>query len=451
MTPNKTIAAIATPPGIGALAIIRMSGADAFKIAASVFFEKQKFQQSKPRFLRQYLVFDCNTQEIIDEVTAVKYPAPATYTGEDLIEIISHGGTLTVKKIMNLLLLSGAVIADRGEFSKRAFINGKIDLMKAEAINAIIESKSEKEYVCAVNSYTGVYKKLSEWYEIIQEEISYCDAEIEFGEEESISPKSPETINRILISIQDEIGRIQKFKEVKNGINVVLAGPANSGKSTLFNYLLGYKRSIVHEQPGTTRDSISANVTIDGNDIILFDTAGIRTTSDQIENEGISISRNLIDSAQLVLWVTDCSMNPDLEEIETLNQLDRDTIILIFNKTDIGINDKKASFFLNSSIKTIQISVKNRINLLPLMTLISDKIKTLYSEIKPPDIFINDRHQNIAINIESNLQKALTNWQQKEIASHFLRESLCFFEEIFGKTDNETIINNIFTKFCIGK
>lgn len=451
MIRTKTIVAVATPPGVGALALLRLSGKNAFKIFSEIISEKEKFINAPVRFVKQYFILNTNTEEIIDEVTAIKYKNPFSFTGEDIVEIISHGGTFTVKNIYKQLLQHGAEIAEKGEFSKRAFLNGKIDLMKAEAIKALIESKSEDEFLSAINLYNGFYKKLSDWQEEIQQEISFCEAEIEFGEDDLIPVRTEKTVLDILKKIDDDLKKFKLFKEIKNGLNIVIGGPANAGKSTLFNYLVGYKRAIVHDQPGTTRDSINVKMEICGRDVNLFDTAGFRSTADSIENEGIQISKDLLSSAHLILWITDISENCSEEEINILNSINNKKTVIVLNKMDKELNESKMSLFKKKSNEIIQISIKEKLNLKKLMSLLEKTIVSIYTGNRAPDIFINERQEKIAKNISNNLEKAIKNWKHKEIASYYLRSSLKYIEEINGKVDNEKIINKIFTTFCIGK
>ncbi len=451
MQDEETIAAVATPQGIGALAIIRVSGKDAFQIVEEVIKQNEKYKKTPDRYAKKYFIIERETKKIIDEVIAIKYKGPNTYTGENVIEIISHGGYYTVKKIIEELIKNGARIANRGEFSKRAFLNGKINLMKAEAIKALIESKSEKEYKNAINNYDGKGKRIKEWQEKIKQELVFIEAEIEFGDEEKLSERNNNKILEIEQEINEEIKRVNKIIEIRKGYNITIAGPPNAGKSSLFNYLLGYKRAIVNENPGTTRDIIKEKIEINGQEINIIDTAGIRKTNDIIEEEGIDKANEALNEANIIIWITDIGEEIGEVEKQKIKDFQKDCTIFVLNKIDKKSNKNKIDFFKENELQIIEISLKEKRELEKVIKEIEVKLNLISRENKMPDIFVNERQKQIAEGIYKDIKNANIKWKQKEIAAYYLRESLNKIDEIFGKTNNENIINDIFDNFCIGK
>jgi tRNA modification GTPase len=450
MAQKKTITAIATPPGIGALAVIRISGDKAFNVFEKIIEEKQKFQKAIERFAHRYKICEKNGK-LIDEVIAIKYKKTKTYTGENLIEIISHGGYFTVKKIYEEIIKNGARVAEKGEFTKRAFINGKIDLMKAEAIDSLIKSKNEIEHNIAINSYNGKNKKsLKTIEEIIKEELSYIEAEIEFEENEN-EKRTNDKIKKIINEIEEEINRLDKIETNKKGIEITIIGPTNAGKSSLFNFLLGYKRSIVNEQEGTTRDKISEGIEINGKEAVINDTAGMRKTNNEIEKQGQEITEEAIEKAQIIIWVTDISKEINEEEKENFQKTKKYKPIIILNKNDLIKNEEKEKYYYNQKMGIISISIKKKINTKKTIEILESKINTLYKDVKIPFIFLNKRQKETALQININLKYAVKNWEQKEIASYYLNKSLNEIEKIYGNIDKNEIINKIFDNFCIGK
>ena len=231
MSDFDTIVALATPQGVGALAVIRVSGKKAFESTNRIIREKEKFKKQKEREIGLYTITD--SKNIIDHVTVIKYKNPKSYTGEDLIEIIAHGGKYTIENIIKALQKNGVKIAQRGEFSKRAFLNGKISLIRAESIKDIIESNSEEQYRKAILSYFNQGKKIETWKKKIETEITYIEAEIEFSEEEEVEKRNNQEVKKIKEEIKNEIERAKRIKKNMDGINIVIAGPSNAGKYSI--------------------------------------------------------------------------------------------------------------------------------------------------------------------------------------------------------------------------
>ncbi len=446
MNKDETIVALATPNGVGALAILRISGKKAYKVVEKSIKEKEKFKGQNERKVGLFTFI--KSKKVIDQVSIIKYKNPKSYTGEDLVEIIAHGGVFTVKNIIKELQVNGARIAQRGEFSKRAFLNGKIDLIKAESIKGIIESRTEEKYEKAMLSYFNQGKKLRKWKEKIENEISFIEAEIEFGEEDEVQYRNERVIKEIQEEIQEEIEREKAIEKSNEGLKIVIAGPSNAGKSSLFNYLLGTDRAIVNKTKGTTRDIISEKIQLNDKEIKLIDTAGIRETECEIEKEGIRKTKNILKECSFVIWITDSSEKLEISEKTTIEELQRKEKIILFNKCEKNKNSGKENYYRNVKGKKITISVEKKINL-------DIVIKTIEKAIKnkndSSEILINERQIQMAERCNENIKKAITNWSQKEIASYYLKHSLEKFEELFGVADNEEIINKIFDEFCIGK
>jgi len=314
---TRPIAALSTPPGSGALAVIRLTGDGVQEIFAGIIAEKEKFKKEPPRRIGIYTVDgaarqDDATDAPIDEVTAVKYNAPRSYTGEDMVEIFCHGGAVIPAKILAALFRQGAAAAGRGEFSRRALINGKIGMLKAESIRELIESQTETHLRSAQLAYFG---KQSESIERLKQEIvaalSDIESRIEFDEDDDVAESkrrqasaNKKTLAAVSARLRDELRRGDRVKALDDGIIVTIAGPANAGKSSLFNEMLGYDRSIVHDCPGTTRDIVSERLNIDGVTVKLFDSAGIRETGDAVERLGMDRTKSAVAEAHAILWVT---------------------------------------------------------------------------------------------------------------------------------------------------
>jgi tRNA modification GTPase len=450
MTQNETIVASATPEGLGALSVIRVSGNNAFSILKKCLVEKEKFIKEKPRYIQIYTFIDSKS-EPIDEITAIKYQAPKSFTGEEMVEIICHGGEYTPIEIIRTIVKNGAKYAEKGEFTKRAFINGKLDLMKAESIKAIIESTNETENKIARNAYQGKYlAKIQRIKECLINILSGIEAEIEFVDEDDVKSKNDNEISVLINEMENELKRRNKVKEIENGNRVIIAGPANAGKSTLFNKILGYERSIIDEEPGTTRDIISERINLNGKTATLSDTAGIRETKSKIELLGINKSKKILDDSTAIIWVSSSNEPLYNDEIEIVSK-NKNRIIGFINKTDIKRNPEKEEFFKKNNIKWMNISLIQDAKINEIAKAISDLIKKQTIDLELPEIVIGDRQEEIIKEIKRELSNAKEEWKSKEIAAYYLNKALKKTESLLGKNESEEIVNRIFQKFCIGK
>jgi len=452
MREKDTITAIATPQGVGALAIIRVSGEESHTIVETILSEKEKFSKVKNRIISNYTVID--EKKIIDEITAIKYRSPFSYTGENLVEIFCHGGIYTKEKIVELLLSNGSRIADKGEFTKRAFINGKIDLMKAESIQAIIESSNSVEHQTAIDYYKlKSQKTIEDFKSRIQIELSKIEAEIEFQEDEQndIKSESERAVTTLLVHFQKEILKRQKIQDSNKGMQVLLLGPTNAGKSSIFNEIIGTNRAIVSNIHGTTRDSISEHITINKREVIVIDTAGIRKSDDCIEIEGQKRTIEKVNEADVLLWVTDSSTEIIDEEKEAFLRIVKKNPVIILNKSDLSHNDDKESFYRNHENLTLQISTKNKDNFDCLFSLLEKRSESYFSAEDSSSFILNQRQQRHFEEIVSYIESAIQQWSQKEIAAYYLKKAMDEIDVITGKTGNSEIVNRIFETFCIGK
>jgi tRNA modification GTPase len=447
---EDTIIAIVTPPGIGAISVIRLSGTDAFESIDRIFLGKAKIKNSKTHAIHYGKLYDDN--EIIDDVLVSVFKEPNSYTGEDTIEISHHGSPLIANKIISLILSKSNVrLAEPGEFTKRAFLNGKIDLAQAEAVTDLINSRAAVSLRGARNQLNGLLSaKIKDLRKRLIDLSSFTELELDFAEEDIQLITRVDLIQKIN-DISGEIGGlIESYsfgKVIKEGFNLVLAGEPNVGKSSILNYLVKESRAIVSHIPGTTRDTIREEISIDGFLFRLYDTAGIRDTDESIEKEGVDRSRSEVKKADVVIFVGDVNVgfSADLEaQLFKLNPMVK--IIKVLNKIDLGV---KKDF--NEDFK---ISALSGIGMIEFI----DGLKTMsfgenvYTE--KDAIVTNIRHMNCLIKAKEALLKSKKT-VEKNLSGEFLASDLRVTEmalaEIIGEVTPEEILNNIFSKFCIGK
>lgn len=445
---EETITALATPPGSGAISVIRISGSDSFKISDAIFQGRTKISDAKSHTILYGNITD--NSEIIDDVLISVFRAPHSYTGENSVEISTHGSFYIVQKIIGLLILNGARAAEPGEFTKRAFLNGKMDLSQAEAVLDIINSRTETSLRGARNQFDGVLSgKINQLREQLINSISLLELELDFAEED-LEFISKDKITGLINFTINEIGLlIDSYKYgrvIKDGINISLAGPTNVGKSSLLNYLLKESRAIVSSIPGTTRDVIREEIYIDGILYRFFDTAGIRDTNDCIEKEGVSRSREIIKQSDIVLFIYDITQSFDndlLNEIFSLTE--KEKVILVANKADL--DNKILTENLNISALT-----GHGINAL----LEAIKNKTFESKIysEKTAIISNVRHLMALKKSKEHLSAAvdsLNKTMSGEFIAVDIRVAIDCLGEIIGKVTSEDVLGNIFANFCIGK
>ncbi len=457
---NDTIAALATGKGNAALAVIRISGNESIEKISRCLTQKEKFLKSSNNSIHLYQMYDSETKKPIDDITAIKYISPKSYTGENMVEIISHGGEIIIDEIMSNIFKTGIRFAKRGEFTRRAYLNGKMDLLKTESIQQIIDSRNRHELYSAIEMYQGnSKKKLFEWKDIIVSILAEIEAIIEFPEEDDTrfaenKKGYKNKIESLYAEIKEEIRKIEQLKIINQGILLPIVGIANAGKSSLFNLLLGFERSIVHHEEGTTRDAVSEEILLNGEKIKIIDTAGINKTDNQIEIMGIKKSWEFIGCSDLIVLVTPSNQEIKKEEIEILEKAGKERIIIILSKSDVDEGTKKKTVLNKIGIPFINACLIKENEREKVLEFISERIKGAYHiQYKEPGIIFNKRQEEIIFRINKKIKKIFENIEktEEEIISLELKGILFDLDEFVGETNDEQILDSIFSSFCIGK
>ncbi|MBO9620281.1 MAG: tRNA uridine-5-carboxymethylaminomethyl(34) synthesis GTPase MnmE [Niabella sp.] len=455
---EDTIAAIATPPGIGAIGVIRLSGPDAIAIAGKIF--KGRDLAGQPSHTVHFgHIIDPNEGELIDEVVATLFKGPKSYTGEDVVEISGHGAPYILRKILEAATSAGARLARAGEYTQRAFLNGKLDLAQAEAVADLIAADSKAQQQAALQQLRGGFSgelaqlrdQLIHFAALIELELDFSDEDVEFADRtqfKSLISKLKSQISNLLNSFQ--LGNV-----IKNGVAVAIIGKPNVGKSTLLNALLNEERAIVSDIAGTTRDTIEETLNIKGVLFRLIDTAGIREhTLDQIESIGIERSKQNAEKAALILHLTDIT-DPDTTPIDWLKPF-ADKTITVRNKTDRNqISDvKRQTSDIRGRESAIAISAKNNIGIDALKDLMYEK--AIGDTIKTENTIVtNARHYEALAKMMESLQAIETGMEQNltgDLLSIDIRRALHYLGAITGQVEvDRDILGTIFGKFCIGK
>ncbi|MCS7150317.1 MAG: tRNA uridine-5-carboxymethylaminomethyl(34) synthesis GTPase MnmE [Caldimicrobium sp.] len=458
--PEDTIAAIATPPGRGAIGVIKISGDQALSILEKIFQPKKPkpFLESH-RFHYGYIK-DRESNEFIDEVLVVYMKKPYSYTREDVVEIHAHSGFFNLKRVLELVLKEGARAAEPGEFTFRAFINGRIDLAQAEAIEEIVSAKSEISLNLAIKNLSG---KLSEKINLLRENLlsilAQVEAAIDFPEED-IEIMNPPELKRLLEENIDELNRlIENYREGKiyrEGISLVISGKPNVGKSSLMNILLKEERAIVTPIPGTTRDFLEEEVYIKGLPVKLIDTAGLRETEDLVEKMGVERAIEKLKEADLVLLLVDAGSKPTKEDTHIYNIIKPYNHLIVINKVDLSMNflEDWREFLKSLNEEFVEISVKEHQGIDLLTQRIFDKIT--HNGIPQVLEVVPNLRQKIALEkAKGHLLLALEELKKEEplaeILAMELREAFSDLAEILGEVSTEDVLSDIFSRFCIGK
>lgn len=450
-----TICAISTPPGEGGIGIIRISGPLAHSILKKVFSTKKRGNRFiSHKFYLGYIT-DPATKEPIDEVFAVFMHSPNTYTREDIAEIHSHAGLATQKTILSLIIREGARLAEPGEFTKRAFLNGRIDLIQAESVLDIIQSETEDELKCVIKYLEGTLsKKINSIKENLKNTLVEIEALIDFPEEEieadekthvSILKKTRDTINRLIDSYYE--GRA-----IKHGFEVLIVGRANVGKSSLLNSLLLIEKAIVTPIPGTTRDMVEDTIHIKGIKLKIIDTAGLRKPKDIVEKEGIERVHRKIPEVDLIIWVLDGSEKYTDEDEEIYKHISGKNTVAVINKIDLP-REIEGEKILSKGLKIVETSALKDIGLDTLKEVLYENLMGKGMKSKAT-LITNIRHRDSLIKTRDSIERALGCIKKKEsleFTAFELREALFHLGEITGETCAEEILNDIFSKFCIGK
>jgi tRNA modification GTPase len=445
MSYGDTIAAVSTPIGEGAIAIIRLSGAAALPVLARVFRGAKSPENFEPRHVFFGQIHDAEGK--IDEVLATYFRAPASYTGEDMVEISCHGGVLVTRRILDRLLSSGAKPANPGEFTQRAFLNGKMDLTQAEAVMDLIRAQTELALRAANEQLAGhLGREVSNIRESLLTVLAHVEAYIDFPDEE-IDPDTGRVLREKLLTLEKRLDRLlataDQGRVLRHGLRTVIYGAPNVGKSSLLNLLLGYDRAIVTDIPGTTRDTIEEVINIRGIPVRLIDTAGARESFDLLETEGIRRTYLELKNADFVIHVVDSSQSRSETELMS----DGKGVVLL-NKIDLGLHPDWLK------VGGIRVSCTERTGLEDLNQAIWDHVMGGAVKLADVRVAINARHQaalqNARLLLETGRQ-SLEEGKSPEFISIELRGALDEVGEVVGRMDTEDLLGKIFSEFCIGK
>lgn len=451
-----TIAAISTATGKGGIGIIRMSGDNCFEILEKIFQPKNK-DEIKGYSIKYGNIINSETNEIIDEVLVSYFIKPRSYTTENMCEINSHGGIIVEKAILEQCLKNGATLAEPGEFTKRAFINGRIDLSQAEAVIDIINSKTEVERKASVNQLEGrLSRKIGEIQAELLDAMADIEASIDYPEYD-IEETTNDKLKKILSSVESKLKLLRDSykngKIMKEGIKTIIVGKPNVGKSSLLNLMLNEERAIVSDIEGTTRDTIEEFINIDGIPLKIIDTAGIRKTNDEIEKIGVKKSIKVINDADLIIALFDDSRAFEDEDREILELIKNKQAIILLNKVDLGKNNIDDNKVFGEK-KVIKFSTLTEKGLDELYKTISEMFSLNEIEVNDGELITNMRqkqHIDNAIIALNEAYRTLDEGMPIDISAISIKEILEELGEITGQNVSEDIINEIFSKFCLGK
>ena len=453
LTLEDTIVALATPPGAGAIGVIRLSGNKAIEICAEVFHGKDLREKES-----HSLVFGTirDNGSILDEVVVSLFRSPKSYTGEDVVEVSCHGSSFILQKVIELFIKKGARLAKPGEFTLRAFLNGKMDLSQAEAVADLIAANSASAHNAALQQmrggYSGEIKMLREqlinFASLVELELDFAEEDVEFADRNQLI----DLIQKIKKVLRELITSFQLGNAIKNGVATVIAGRPNAGKSTLLNALLNEERAIVSDIPGTTRDTIEEMININGMIFRLIDTAGIRDAHDKIEAIGVQKTMEKIRQSTIVVYVFDVTELSQEELEKDIQRLESPVdIIVLGNKTDKGDHNLSAEFIAQNKVTFI--SSLNKENLEQLKEGLMQAIckDNLYLE---STVVTNARHYQALAQADEALNNVLEGIDSQisgELLALDIKRALDALGEITGTITNEDLLGNIFSKFCIGK
>ncbi len=453
----STIAAISTSPGVGGIGIVRLSGENTFKVIEKIFKPLKK--QIIKGYTMQYGHIIDKNNNIIDEVLVSYFVKPKSYTTEDMCEINSHGNNIILKQILELCIENGAVLAMPGEFTQRAFLNGRIDLTQAESVIDLINAKSEKEKESAIHQLEGYLSlEIEKIKKVILDITADIEASIDYPEYD-IEEKTNETIINETQKIVDMLKKLEnsfeKGKILRDGVDVAIIGKPNAGKSSLLNAILKEERAIVTNIEGTTRDTIEEYITLEGVLFKIIDTAGIRESDDEIEKIGIDKSKKALKKADIVIAIFDSTQELNKEDKEILEFIKNKNAIILLNKIDLKDNKlKNNEQILSLNKPVIEISAQKRDGIEELYNQIINIFKINEINTENSTIITNVRHKNAIVCAEENLNKikeVLNNGMPTDIVSIYLKNAIEELNKITGENVTEDIINEIFSKFCLGK
>lgn len=455
-----TICAIATPIGEGGVAIIRISGENALSIASKIFVPKSKcdIKSMKTYTMRYGNIMDIKNQEIIDEVILSFMKAPSSYTGENVVEINCHGGVVSTNSVLNEVIKAGARLAEPGEFTKRAFLNGRIDLSQAEAVMDIITAKTELSMKAAMLQSKGALsREISELRKYLLNVLALIEYAVDFTEDDedivddNLILQIKDGVDKATVKIRNLLESADEGKIIRDGLNIVIVGKPNVGKSSLLNALLREKRAIVTDVPGTTRDIIEEYISLDGIPVKITDTAGIRDTEDIVEKIGVEKSKEKIEEADLIILMLDISRDIDEEDRIIIDKIKDKKYIVLLNKVDL--DRVITQDIINNLNNKIRISAKTGKGIDDL----KKEIKQLFfnGKISSESLIIsNSRHKQALYRALENCDIALNKVKANEyldLISIYITSAMKALGEITGDELEEDLLNKIFSEFCVGK
>ena len=456
---DDTIAAVATPPGEGGIGIVRLSGSAAIAIAAKIFRPRRgpDFTAGSSHTLRLGVIVDPESGETVDEVLASIMRGPRSYTAEDVVEINCHGGALAVARVLQLLLRNGARLAEPGEFTRRAFLNGRLDLAQAEAVLDIIRARSNQGLTAAMGQLQGrLSQAIKAINDLLTGTLAAIEASLDFPEDvDEINTAQLENLRRGREEIAKLLSTWETGRLLGQGIKIAIIGRPNVGKSSLLNALLQQERAIVSQVPGTTRDTIEAAMLLGGFACNLVDTAGLRETADALESIGVARTKQAVAEADLVLLVVDLSTGILPEDKEILAALSTKPVLIVGNKVDLADDggDRLADFA--GAIPRVKVSARNGSGLDALARQVRELItggKAVSAGDQP--IITRARHYNALQQGREHLEEAIAAWERglpADLIAIDLWAAISSLGEITGATAREDLVDRIFSEFCIGK
>lgn len=455
---NDTIAAISTAIGEAGIAIVRMSGDDSINIIDKIFVSASGTKMAEAENRKFLYGHICDGEKKIDEVLVVKMKGPHSYTAEDIVEIHCHGGVVSVKRILNLILSKGARLAEKGEFTKRGFLNGRIDLTQAEAVIDLIKAKTDISFDLGLNQLGGalseVLNKLKDelvsMQALIVANIDFPDEDIEDAAYNDLLDRS----NKILEKMDKLLENSKNSRLLRDGINTVILGKPNVGKSSLLNGLLKYDRAIVTDIAGTTRDVIEDYINLDGVLLKISDTAGIRETEDEVEKIGVNIAREKLKDADLVIAIFDISRNFDQDDKEILKLIENKKHIIILNKDDLEqkISDDEIEKYFKDDY--LRLSVMENESVMKVEKLIIDLFFDGELQISSDTVLSNLRHINALREAKKELLEVNESLNKRvflDLIEVDLENVIAHISELTGTITTEDILDRVFSDFCIGK
>jgi len=455
---NDNIVALATASGLGAIAVIRISGNNAIKIIGEVFQTANNKDITKSKTHTVHLGYITDNKQILDQVLVSVFRNPNSYTGEDVVEVSCHGSIFIQQQIIQLLLRKGCRMAQAGEFTLRAFLNGKMDLSQAEAVADLINSENQATHQIAIQQIRGGFSneisklrnELLNFASLIELELDFSEEDVEFADRTQLK----KLLERIELVLKRLIDSFAVGNVIKNGIPIAIIGKPNVGKSTLLNAFLNEEKAIVSDIAGTTRDAIEDQITIEGINFRFIDTAGIRKTEDIVENIGIKKTFEKIQQAQAILLLIDEVENINEQINEIKNKYPNKTIFAVFNKIDLHPeNELKKIELSDGNINFSTISAKEKIGIEKLKNKLFSLVNS--SLLRGNDtIVVNTRHYDSLLHALKEIKKTRNSLEtdiSADLIAIDLRQALNYFGEITGEITNEKLLENIFANFCIGK